>query len=69
MLSRLHEAHSGKFAMKSVALQFVWLPTIYREIQVHIENWIECVKAGMNLKPLKPTSQIGKLSPVVEPNE
>ena len=53
MLNRLHEAHPGQFAMKSLATQYIWWPKIYLEIQVHGENCIEFVKAGKNLKPLK----------------
>ena len=69
IISRLQEAPSGKFAMKRLSLQYAWWPKIYREIQVHAENCIECAKAGKNLKLLIATSQIGKLLPLVEPNE
>ena len=46
MLHRLHEAHPGQFAMKSFVTQYIWWPKVHREIQVHGENCIECVKAG-----------------------
>ena len=68
MLHRLHEAHPGQFAMKSLATQYIWWPKIYREIQVHGENCIECVKAGKNLKPLSNHNNLGKLPTVEEPN-
>ena len=69
MLNRLHEAHPGQFAMKSLATQYIWWPKIYREIQVHGENCIECVKAGKNLKPLINHNTLGKLPTVEEPNQ
>ena len=69
MLHRLHEAHPGQFAMKSLATQYIWWPKIFREIQVHGENCIECVKAGKNLKPLSNHNTLGKLPTVVEPNQ
>ena len=69
MLHRLHEAHPGQFAMKSLATQYIWWRKIYREIQVHSENCIECVKAGKNLKPLSNNNTIGKLPTVEEPNQ
>ena len=68
MLHRLHEAHSGQYAMKSQATLYIWWPKIYREIQVHGENCIECVKSGKNLKPLTRHDKLGKLPTVVEPN-
>ena len=43
-LHRSHEAHRGQFAMKSLAIQYIWWPKIYREIQVHGENCTECLK-------------------------
>ena len=46
MLHRLHEAHPGQFAMKSLVTQYIWWLKIHREIQVHGENCFECVKAG-----------------------
>ena len=69
MLHRLHEAHPGQFAMKSLATQYIWWAKIYREIQVHGENCIECVKAGKNLKPLSNDNNLGKLPTVEEPNQ
>ena len=69
LLHRLHEAHPGKFAMKSLATQHMWWPKIYREIQVHGKNRIECVKAGKNLKPLSHHKNLGKLPTVKEPNQ
>ena len=69
MLHRLHNAHPGKFAMKSLATQYIWWPKIYREIQVHGENCIECVKAGKNLKPINNHNNLGKLPTVEEPNQ
>ena len=69
MLNRLHEAHPGQFAMKSLATQYIWWPKIYREIQVHGENCIECVKAGKNLKPRINHNTLGKLPTVEEPNQ
>ena len=69
MLNRLHEAHSGQFAMKSLATQYIWWSKIYREIQVDGENCIECVKAGTNLKPLLNHNTLGKLPTVEEPNQ
>ena len=69
MLHRLHEAHPGQFAMKSLATQYIWWPKVYREIQVHGENCIECVKAGKNLKPLSNHNTLGKLPTVEEPNQ
>ena len=69
MLHRLHEAHPGQFAMKSLATQYIWWPKIYREIQVHGENCIECVKAGKILKPLSNHNNLGKLSTIEEPNQ
>ena len=69
MLNRLHEAHPGQFAMKSLATQYIWWPKIYLEIQVHGENCIECVKAGKNLKPLLNHNTLGKLPTVEEPNQ
>ena len=69
MLNRLHEAHPGQFAMKSLATQYIWWPKIYREIQVYGENCIECVKAGKNLKPLINHNTLGKLPTVKEPNQ
>ena len=68
MLHRLHEAHPGQFAMKSLATQYIWWPKIYREIKFHGENCIECVKAGKNLKPLSNHNTLGKLPTVEEPN-
>ena len=59
MLHRLHEAHPGQFVMKSLASLYFWWPKIYREIQVHGENCIECVKAGKNLKPLAKHDNLG----------
>ena len=50
MLNRIHEAHPGQFAMKSLATQYIWWPKIYREIQVYGENCIECVKADKGKK-------------------
>ena len=41
MFHRLHEAHPGQFAKKSLATQYIWWSKIYREIQVHGEN---CIK-------------------------
>ena len=69
MLHRLHEAHPGQFAMKSLATQYIWWPKIYRKIQVHGKNCIECVKAGKNLKPLSNHNTLGKLPMVEEPNQ
>ena len=69
MLHRLHEAHPGQLAMKSLATQYIWWSKIYREIQVHGENCIECVKAGKNLKPLSNHNTLGKLPAVEEPNQ
>ena len=69
MLNRLHEAHPCQFATKSLATQYIWWPKIYREIQVHGENCIECVKAGKNLKPLINHTTLGKLPTVEEPNQ
>ena len=69
MPHRLHEAHPGQFAMKSLATQYIWCPKIYREIQVHGENCIECVIAGKNLKPLSNYNNLGKLPTVKEPNQ
>ena len=70
MLHRLHESHPGQFAMKILATQYIWWPKkIYREIQVHGENCIECVKAGKNLKPLSNHNTFGKLSTVKEPDQ
>ena len=50
MLHRLHEAHPGQFAMKSLATLYIWWPKIYREIHVQGENCIECVKADKGQK-------------------
>ena len=61
MLHRLHEAHPGQFAMKILATQYIWWPEIYREIQVHGEKCIECVKAGEKLKPLLNHIKLGKI--------
>ena len=69
MLHRLHEAHPGQFAMKNLATQYIWWPKIYREIQVHGENCIECVKAGKNLKRLSNHNTLRKLPTVKEPNQ
>ena len=69
MLHRLHEAHPGQFAMESLATQYIYWPKIYREIQVHGENCIECVEAGKNLKPLLNHNNLGKLPTVEEPNQ
>ena len=69
MLHRLHEAHPGQFAMKSLATQYIWWPKIYREIHVHGDNCFECVKAGKNLKPLSNHNTLGKLPTVEEPNQ
>ena len=69
MLRRLHEAHPGQFAMKSLATQYIWWPKIYREIQVHGENCIECVKAGKCLKPLANHNNLEKLPTVEESNQ
>ena len=69
MLHRLHEAHPGRFALKSLATQYIWWPKIYREIQVHCENCIKCVKAGKNLKHLSNHNNLGKLPTVEEPNQ
>ena len=69
MLHRLHEAHPGRFALKSLATQYIWWPKIYREIQVHGENCIKCVKAGKNLKHLSNHNNLGKLPTVEEPNQ
>ena len=69
MLHQLHEAHPGQFAMKSLATQYIWWPKTFREIQVHGENCIECVKAGKNLKPLSNHNTLGKLPTVGEPNQ
>ena len=69
MLHRLHEAHLGQFAMKSLATQYIWWPKSYREIQVHGENCIECAEAGKNLKPLSNHNTLGKLPTVEEPNQ
>ena len=69
MHHRLHETHPGQFAMKSLATQYIWWPKIYREIQVHGESCIECVKAGKNLKPLSNHNTLGKLPTVKKPNQ
>ena len=69
MLHRLHEAHPGQFAMKSLATQCIWWPKIYREIQVHGENCVECVKAGKNLKSLSNHNTLEKLPTVKVPNQ
>ena len=69
MLHQLHEAHPGQFVMKSLATQYIWWPKIYREIQVHGENCVECVKAGKNLKHLSNHNTLGKLPTVKEPNQ
>ena len=69
MHHRLHEAHPGQFAMKSLATQYIWWPKIYREIQVHGESCIECVKTGKNLKPISNHNTLGKLPTVEEPNQ
>ena len=49
-LHRLHEAHPRQFAMKCLATLYIWWPKIYRDIQVHGENCIECVKADKGQK-------------------
>ena len=69
MLHRLHEAHPGQFAMKTLATLYIWWPQIDREIQVYGENCIECVKTGNNLKPLAKHDKHGKLPTVVESNQ
>ena len=69
MLHRLHEAHPGQFAIKSLATQYIWWPKIYRELQVHGENCFVSVKAGKNLKPLSNHNTLGKLPTVEEPNQ
>ena len=50
MLHRLHEAHPGQLAMKSLATQYIWWPKIYCEVQVHGENCSEYVKADKGRK-------------------
>ena len=62
MLHRLH-------AMKNLAIQYIWWPKFYREIQVHGENCIECVKAGKNLQSLANNHNLGKLPTFGEPNQ
>ena len=69
MLHTLHETHPGQFAMKSLATEYIWYPKIYREIQVHGENCIECVKAGKNFKPVPNHNDLGKLPTVKKPNQ
>ena len=44
-------------------------PKIYRELQGHGENCIECVKAGKNLKPPSQQGDLEEFLPVVERNQ
>ena len=69
MLHRLHEAHPVEFAIESLATLFIWWPKLYREIKVHGENYIECVKAVKSLKPLTKHDNLRKLPSVVETNQ
>ena len=55
--------------LKRQATLYIWWPKIYREIQVHGESYIECVKSGKKLKPLTRHDKLGKLPTVVEPNQ
>ena len=51
------------------SIQYIWWPKIFREIQFHGENCIECVKAGKNLKPLSNHNTSEKLPTVEKPNQ
>ena len=60
--------HPGQRDEKSVN-SFQLVAKNLREIQVHGENCIECVKTVEKLKLLSKQGDLGKLPQVVEPNQ
>ena len=68
VIDAIHQTHPGQACMLSLG-KLIWFPCIHRSLTSKDQTCEECTKQGKNLKPLLPKQNLGKLPPLLEPNE
>ena len=68
VIDAIHQTHPGQARMLSLG-NLIWFPCIYRSLTSKAQACEECTKQGTNLKPIMSKQNLGKLSPLEEPNE
>ena len=68
VIDAIHQTHPGQAGMLSLG-NLIWFPCIHRSVTSKAKACEECTKQGKNLKPLILKQNLGKLPPLLEPNE